>query len=86
MKPIYAIKDRAINGFNEPFVQPSEQHMLRLMRDEVNSDPSKSSIAKHPDDYDIYQLGEYDQESGNITAYQAPAMIARCKDLLNPGA
>lgn len=85
MKPIFTVKDRAVDVFGTPFVQQSVQQAIRGFKDEANSDPDKSAIAKHPDDYDLYQIGEYDELDGTITP-GAPKLIARAKDLIQPGA
>lgn len=84
MKPVFAIKDRAIDGYGDPFSQPSTQHALRWFRDQVNSDPAGSGIAAHPDDYDLYSVGTYDQDTGQLTAVFPPQLAGRGKDLVNP--
>ena len=85
MKPVFAIKDRAVNGYGETLAMPSEQHAIRWFRDLVNADPEKSAIAKHPDDYDLYRIGDYDDELGLLVPQAQPKLTARGKDLIQPG-
>lgn len=81
MKPIFSIKDRAVDGFGDLFVQPSTQHATRFFADLVNDTTPTSMIAKHPDDFDLYSLGTYDEASGLIKASN-PVLVSRGKDLI----
>lgn len=82
MKPILAIKDRALDVYNLPFVQQSVAQAVRGFTDEVNSDPAKSGIAQHPDDYDLYLIGYYDDVVGKLWAHDELELIVRGKDLV----
>lgn len=82
MKPIFCIKDRAIDSYGDPFAQPSAQHAVRWFRDLVND--QTTPFAKHPDDYDLYTIAEYDDLKGHVHAIDHPTLVARAKDLINP--
>lgn len=81
MKPIFAIKDRAVDGFGDLFVQPSTQHAIRFFADLVNDTNPTSMIAKHPDDFDLYSVGTYD-ESNALINVSAVSLVSRGKDLI----
>lgn len=82
MKPIFSIKDRAIDGYGDPFAQPSTQHAVRWFRDLIND--ASTPFAKHPDDYDLYTVGDYEETKGLLEPLKIPELIARGKDLINP--
>lgn len=82
-KPLFVIKDRAVDSYNMPFAQGSTQEAVRNFRDQVQDDPKTNSIAKHPDDYDLYIVGNYDPDLGEITPITPPQLVARGKDLVN---
>lgn len=82
MKPIFVVKDRAIDTYGLPFAQSSTAQALRGFSDEINSDITTSAVAKHPDDYDLYTIGEYDEDTGKIIPMQPPQLVARGKDLI----
>ena len=84
MKPIYAVKDLATQAFGNPFVTRAQGEAMRSFTDEANADPQKSAIAQHPDDYELYKLGEYNDDTGEITSIK-PELIARAKDLTVKG-
>lgn len=60
-----AVKDRALNAFMRPFFAQTKNQAIRMFQDEVNRD--KSEMGAHPDDYDLYWLGTWDDETGYIT-------------------
>lgn len=84
MKPIFAIKDRAVDNFGDPMAMPSTQHAIRWFKDIVNTNAADSAIARHPDDYDLYQVGDYDDDSGALIPNAMTVLVARAKDLVYP--
>lgn len=84
MKPIFCIKDRAVQTFGEPMAMPSQQHAIRWFKDLVNSDPAQSAIARHPDDYDLYYIGEYNDDAAEMIEQEPIELAVRGKDLVNP--
>ena len=81
MKPIYAVKDLAVQAFGNPFVTRAQGEAMRSFQDEVNKKDGQSAIAQHPEDYELYKLGEWDDNTGVITP-QTPELVARAKDLI----
>ncbi|QCS36512.1 nonstructural protein [Capybara microvirus Cap3_SP_441] len=60
---LYAIKDKAM-GFNSPFGANNNYHAQRMTADSMRDE--KSLLSTHPEDYDLYELGEYDTDTGTI--------------------
>lgn len=83
-RPILCVKDRALDTFGNPFVQQTTAQAVRGFTDEVNSDPSRSAVAQHPDDYDLYIIGHYHDETAEITNITPPELVVRGKDLIRP--
>lgn len=85
MKLICAVKDLAIQAFGNPFVVHTAGEATRSFRDEVNRKDGQSAVAQHPEDYELYVLGEYDATTGELNVdKEHPALIVRAKDLTNP--
>lgn len=59
---ILAVRDRAVDAYMRPFPAPTVGAAVRGFLDELSR--SESELAKHPDDYDLYQLAVWDEESG----------------------
>jgi len=83
MKHYYAVKDLAVQAFGSPFLVRARGEALRSFQDEANRTDGQSAVAQHPEDYELYYIGTYDEEHGTL-AGQPPELIARAKDLLTP--
>lgn len=69
---MYAIWDEAARQFLPPFVLPTEAMAVRAFTQAVNADDS--TIAKHPKDYTLFDLGTWDGESGLLTTDKIKAL------------
>lgn len=70
---VCAVKDRALDAFMQPFFVQTIGVANRSFTDEVNR--PESPMYAHPDDYDLHQIGNYDDSTGQITPC-APQQIA----------
>lgn len=74
------IKDRAIDAYMQPFFVQHRNQAIRGLQDEVNREGSE--LGKHPEDYDLYLLGEWDEQTGKTIPCD-PLLISRAQDLVN---
>jgi len=79
MKIIVAIKDTAIQAFGPPFMQHTKGEAMRGLDEEVNN--GTGQVNKTPEDFELYQLAEYDETAGQLFAAKQPELIVRAKDL-----
>lgn len=70
---IVAVKDRALDAFGRPFYVQTIGQAIRSFQDEVNN--KESEIHKHPEDYDLYHLGTWNDDTGQFTNNQPPMQI-----------
>lgn len=77
---ILSVKDTAAQAFGRPMFLPTAAVGIRSFRDEVNRLDSGNDMNKHPDDFELYELGFYDDSTG-IIEVSTPRIIARAKDL-----
>lgn len=68
---VYAMRDKLL-GFGVPVVDMNENSARRSFRLRVQND---SLISGAPADFDLYELGDYDSESGKVIGYDAPKFI-----------
>lgn len=69
---IYAIRDVKISAFSQPFYSQTHGSALRAFSDHVNDNGSAAN--KHPEDYELYHLGDFDDQVGIING-QTPVHI-----------
>lgn len=78
---VCAIRDRALDAFMQPIFVPSLGLAIRSFSDEVNR--PESPMHAHPDDYDLYEIGSYDDSNANLMMVEA-RQVAIGKDLKRP--
>lgn len=66
---IYSVFDSKAKAYNSPFYLRNSGEATRGFADVVND--GKSQISKYPEDYSLFELGEFDDETGLITQYDA---------------
>lgn len=72
---IYSIRDAKAEYFTQPFFKKThgeaERDFTMLCKDE------KSQIHAFPEDYDLYYIGEYDDQTGKMTPLDTPQHIIK---------
>lgn len=59
---LYALKDTKAGTFGPVMLALNDGHMGRTVVESFRG--SGHTVEKYPGDFDLYQVGEYDQESG----------------------
>jgi hypothetical protein len=77
---IVSVKDSAAQAFGRPIFVPSNAVAIRSFRDEVNRKDSTDDLSRHPDDFELYEVGVFDDATGIIEVTE-PRLLARAKDL-----
>lgn len=79
---VVAIRDRAIDAFGQPVFVANTGGAIRSFGDEIRkpSTPERpNALHDHPDDYDLYLIGTYDDATGELFSMR-PEQIAVGKD------
>lgn len=77
---MFSIRDDVVGAFNRPYCMLSRGQAVRSFQDEVTRPDDNNPMYKHPADYAMYQLGEFDEESGKISLFEVPELIIRGSD------
>lgn len=77
----YSIRDAKGEVFNNPFYKKThgeaERDFHQLCKDE------KSFPGQYPEDYDLYYLGEYDDQTGLFQSLPTPQHIIKAVQVKN---
>lgn len=79
---IVAIRDRVSDAFSVPSFVPTIGQAVRSFGDEVkrpSTDERPNQLNTHSEDFDLYQLGEYNDELGTFDTFM-PRQLALGKD------
>ena len=80
---VCSVLDVKANAFATPFFVPNRGMAVRFFGDAV-LDPN-SGLSKHPEDYNLYQLGTYDDNSGKLESLSTPEFLAKALDFTTKG-
>lgn len=78
---IYAVKDTKAGLFNAPFFQTNNVTALRTFALEVNRADPNNVLYNNPEDFELYCLGEFDNETGVIKPESKPNIIGTATTL-----
>lgn len=81
MLKVCAVRDRAVDSFMQPIFVRAVGQATRSFVDEVNK--PDSPMFAHPEDYDLYMIGDYDDEKGVLIGCD-PKMIVTGKEVKTP--
>lgn len=75
-----AVKDSAVQAFNRPFFVATTAVATRSFTDEVNRNAPDNQMFAHPDDFELWEVGRFDDESGLMAPCELRC-ICRAKDV-----
>lgn len=84
LQNLYSLKDSKVGVFNIPFYKRNAGEAERYVKSVVHEDPAKLpgyyiDVAKYPNQFDLYCLGSFDDETGKISVYDSPQHIISCE-------
>lgn len=81
---VFCIRDGALGAYTRPFFVPSKGIAIRAFTDEVNN--PQSDFFKHPTDYELYHLGDWDDQFARFDLLPQPVSVVRAQDVMSVGA
>lgn len=79
---IAAILDQATDTYGRPFVARTDAEAVRTIKMEVNRSEPGNMLNTHAQDYSLFKVGTWDDDTGIITGFP-PEKIVNCAALLN---
>lgn len=74
---IVSVFDAKMEAFGRPFFVPTEGAAMRSFLDEVNRIADDNPMAKHPDDYQLFHLGYFDDADGKFSNVTPPKLLVQ---------
>jgi len=78
---ICTVKDRAADAFGRPMFVPSTGVAIRSFSDEINRNNAENQLYNHPDDFDLYELGQFDDNTGLFNLHEQPKLLSLGKQV-----
>ena len=72
---VVSVKDNAAEAFGRPMYLQSIGVAIRSFTDEVNREDKDNNLYHHPDDFDLYDFGVFDDSIGKFELRENPTVI-----------
>lgn len=69
---VFAMRDVKADAYGSPFFLPNEGLAIRMLGEWVQD--KRSEVARYPADFMMFQIGEFDNESGELVP-MTPIMV-----------
>lgn len=83
IQKVFGVRDAKALAFLQPFFSVSVGAAIRAFSDAVNEDV-KSPLGKHPEDYVLYELASFDDNTGEFVCTNPIKMLGCGSDFKNP--
>lgn len=78
---IMAVRDIKADAFQRPFFSPGLGVGLRALGDEVGKPHEGNTMNSHPEDFEFYLLGEFDDNTGEFNTHK-PKQVGLATDFV----
>lgn len=83
---VLAVRDNVADVFANPIFTQNIGIAVRSFGDEVkrpHSEERPNPLNNHPTDFDLYHLGDFDDETGRFEMLEIPSKVAAAKDYVS---
>lgn len=77
---VCSVRDSATGLYGQPFFVLARGEAIRLFSDEVQRKPQETNLAKHPEDFELFAIAEFDESNGRFLSIGDPEPLIRGKD------
>lgn len=81
---IYSVRDNAVGAYLPPVFFKSKGEVIRSVSDAVNG--GDSTFKKHAQDFVLFELGEFDDNTGIFNLHDAPLSVGVLIEFKQPDA
>lgn len=79
IKYLFAVRDTKVGVFQKPFLMRNAAEAIRGFESVVND--HNTEFYRYPDDFTLYQMAEFDEETGVITQSTDPQILVNAVEL-----
>lgn len=81
---VYAVYDSKLEAYMQPFFMQSKGVALRALTETLTQ--RDHMFSKHPEDFTLFELGEYDDSNGKMLPHLTPIALCKANELIKPEA
>jgi len=79
---VYTVYDSKAEAYLQPFFSQSKGVAIRSFQEAVRDE--KSNISKYPEDFTLFELGEYDDANSKFNLHNTPQSLGVAVEFLTP--
>lgn len=72
---VCAVHDEMAKAYMRPMFVPAKGLAIRSFLDEANRPDKENTLYQHPEDFALYYLGEWDEETGEFETLANPELL-----------
>lgn len=76
---VFTVRDSKVEAYLQPFFMRSYGEAERAFRTVMNN--PEHQMSKHPEDFSLYEIGDYDDNTGIIEPLMEPKHIVKGVDV-----
>lgn len=76
---VFTVYDSKIEAYMQPFYMQSKGQAIRAWSDTIQDE--KTQFNKHPEDFTLFEIADYDEKSGKFENYLAPISLGTALEL-----
>lgn len=78
---LFLLKDDKSTTYGPPISSPTRGMFIRDLQEGLNE--GRMVWAKHPQDFSVFEIGQFDPRLGNITLYESKNCLGLVQDFKN---
>lgn len=75
---VFLLKDEKSNSYGFPIARETRGLFIRDIQEALTE--GRATFAKHPQDFSVFEVGEYDPQTGNIHTYETKNCLGLVQD------
>lgn len=79
---ILAIRDIRADVHGVPMFVPNIPAALRNLSDQVNTPGQDNMLYRHPEDFEVMEIGTFNDADASFELLSKPRQIATCRDMV----
>lgn len=79
---VFVLKDDKSKSYGMPITSQSRGMFIRELQEQLSS--GQSVISRHPQDFGVFEIGEYDPRTGQVLLYEQKTHLGLAQDFRVP--
>lgn len=79
-----SVRDEKAGVYAQPFCAPTVGHAIRSFIDAALRESDDNLMFSHPEDFRLYQVGEYFDDDGSLSVMSPPVLLSSASEARPP--